>query len=145
MIDLIEALSYTIKKEFEGESMSFEEDGIVQIDQEELRELILTGAKEPILIDVRELDEYEEGHIPGVPLIPMNTIPSFADDFDRTSSYVFICRSGKRSQNVARYLKEQGMLNVRNFAGGMLSWQGEVKEGLEWIVKQTDELYKDRK
>lgn len=125
--------------------MSFEEEGIVQVDQEELRQLLATGAKEPILIDVRELDEYAEAHIPGVPLIPMNTIPSFLDDFDRNASYVFICRSGKRSQNVARYLKEQGMTNVRNFAGGMLSWQGEVKDGLEWVVKHTDELYEDEK
>ena len=94
---------------------------------------------------MRELDEYAEAHIPGVSLIPMNTIPSFLDDFDRNASYVFICRSGKRSQNVARYLKEQGMTNVSNFAGGMLSWQGEVKDGLEWVVKHTDELYEDEK
>ncbi|MDQ0207952.1 rhodanese-like domain-containing protein [Alkalicoccobacillus murimartini] len=124
--------------------MSFEEDGIVQIKEEEIQQLLKVGAKEPILIDVRELEEYSESHIPGVPLIPMNTIPSMVADLDRSSSYVFICRSGKRSQNVALYLKEQGITNVRNFAGGMLSWNGEVKQGLEWVVKHSGELYQDK-
>ncbi|TSB46161.1 rhodanese-like domain-containing protein [Alkalicoccobacillus porphyridii] len=123
--------------------MSYEDEGIIQMDAEELRELLVTGAKEPILIDVRELDEYAEAHIPGVPLIPMNTIASLSAELDRSASYVFICRSGKRSQNVALFLKEQGILNVRNFVGGMISWQGDIKSGLEWVVKDVNELKKD--
>jgi len=50
--------------------MSFEQDGIKQVEKEELKELLKNQDQAPIIIDVRELDEYEEGHIPGLPLIP---------------------------------------------------------------------------
>ncbi len=120
--------------------MSFEKDGIVQVGPEELMEIYNSGEKEPIIIDVREPEEYEQGHIPGVPLIPMNTIPEHVEKLKQERSYIFVCRSGGRSQKVSLFLKEKGFDNVRNYAGGMLEWTGELKHGLEWVVTDASEL-----
>ncbi|GAF13330.1 hypothetical protein JCM19046_4035 [Bacillus sp. JCM 19046] len=120
--------------------MSRDVDGITQISTDELKAIITNQAKEPIIIDVREVDEYEDGHLPGVPLIPMNVIPTMVNQLDQSKSYLLICRSGRRSQNTALYMKEQGFANVRNYEGGMLDWDGELTFGQEWIVKDPKEL-----
>jgi rhodanese-related sulfurtransferase len=122
--------------------MAFKQDGILQVEVDELKELVKKKAKEPIIIDVREVEEYEDAHIPGVPLIPMHTIPSVMDQLDKEESYLFVCRSGNRSQNVALYLQNQGFQNVQNYFGGMLAWDGEVKTGPEWIIRDVGELKK---
>ncbi|ARK31525.1 rhodanese-like domain-containing protein [Halalkalibacter krulwichiae] len=122
--------------------MGFEQDGIIQVEKEELKELIKGDRKDPIIIDVRELEEYEEAHIPGVPLIPMGNIPNVVKQLDKEQSYLFVCRSGGRSQNVAMYLQSQGFKHVQNYFGGMLAWDGEVQSGLEWVVKDVSELKK---
>ncbi|WP_088103613.1 rhodanese-like domain-containing protein [Halalkalibacter urbisdiaboli] len=121
--------------------MAFEQDGIVQVEVDELKELLNSDT---IIVDVRELEEYDEAHIPGVPLIPMNSIPHHMEKLDKGKSYVFVCRSGARSQNVALYLNEHGFTDVKNYAGGMLNWDGERSSGLEWVVKDTGELYKGK-
>ena len=123
--------------------MNHEVDGVKQIKEDELQRLLQEGKKDRIFIDVREVEEYDEAHIPGVPLIPMSTFPAHVKDLDKDKEYVLICRSGGRSQNVACYLKDQGIDNVVNFSGGMLSWSGDVKDGSEWIVKDTKEIYQD--
>lgn len=120
--------------------MAFEQDGIKQVDKEELKEIIKGETKKTIIIDVRELEEYEEAHIPGLPLIPMGSIPTIIDQLDKEQSYLFVCRSGGRSQNVAMYLQNQGFKDVSNYYGGMLAWDGEVKTGSEWIIKEVKEL-----
>lgn len=122
--------------------MAFEQDGIKQVDKEELKELLKREQRNPIIIDVRELEEYEEAHIPGLPLVPMGTFPTVVDQLEKDQSYLFVCRSGGRSQNVAMYLKSQGFKDVSNYNGGMLAWDGEVKTGAEWIVKDIQELKK---
>ncbi|WP_062047979.1 rhodanese-like domain-containing protein [Bacillus sp. JCM 19034] len=119
--------------------MSYVIDGIEQLDAEELA-VLLKEENDTIVIDVREYDEYDQAHIPGIPLIPMHTIPQHVEKLEKSQSYLFICRSGSRSQQVALYLKEQGFDDVKNFAGGMLTWDGEVESGLEWVVKDVKEL-----
>ncbi|ASS75119.1 sulfurtransferase [Tumebacillus algifaecis] len=112
--------------------MAKEIDGIRQMDAAELQELIAKLEQGKVkLIDVREPHEYTAGHIPGVPLIPMNYIPGKMTELNKEDEYVFICRSGNRSQQVARYLKMNGYDKVINFYGGMLSWAGPTKQGME--------------
>lgn len=77
------------------------------------------------LVDVREDEEVQEGMIEGAKHIRMNDIPENLDYFDKEKEYIFICRSGRRSENVCYYLQEQGY-NVANMVGGMLEWDGEV-------------------
>lgn len=98
---------------------------IKTITPEELQKKLESG--EPVeLVDVREDDEVSEGMIPGAKHIKMGDIPYRLDEFDKEKEYIFICRSGRRSENVCKYLNEQGYKTV-NLVGGMLEWKGEVK------------------
>lgn len=104
--------------------MSFENEGILQFDKEELKSIIASNQRR--LIDVRTPEEYEEGHIPGVPLLPLQEVEQWAGTLNSAEKYVFICRSGARSQKVSHLLTERGFKDVANFSGGMLSWDGDV-------------------
>ncbi|MBD8068596.1 rhodanese-like domain-containing protein [Bacillus sp. PS06] len=95
------------------------------ITTEELKHKIEQGEKLE-LVDVREDEEVEIGMIPGAKHIKMGDIPANLDYFDKDKEYIFICRSGKRSENVCYYLQDQGY-KVRNMIGGMLDWTGETK------------------
>jgi rhodanese-related sulfurtransferase len=103
----------------------FDLDGIVQYDKEELKTILENQSAR--VIDVRTSEEYEAGHIPNVPLRPMQDVMDWVDELNPDESYVFVCRSGSRSQRVAAFLKENGFANVSNFSGGMLGWDGDVE------------------
>ncbi|WP_068787056.1 rhodanese-like domain-containing protein [Paenibacillus phocaensis] len=105
--------------------------GISHLDKAELQAVLQDPASETVVIDVREPFEYEAAHIPGVPLIPMGEIPDRLEELDPEQEYVFVCRSGSRSYEVARYLQAQGFTRVHNFLGGMLGWDLEVESGLD--------------
>ncbi|MBY0124164.1 rhodanese-like domain-containing protein [Bacillus sp. S/N-304-OC-R1] len=94
------------------------------ITTEELEKKLEAGEKLE-LVDVREDEEVAQGIIPGAKHIRMGTIPENLDYFDKEKEYIFICRSGARSENVCHYLQDQGF-KVRNMVGGMLNWAGEV-------------------
>lgn len=97
---------------------------IEMITTEELEKKLEAGEKLE-LVDVREDEEVAQGMIPGAKHIRMGTIPENLDYFDKEKEYIFICRSGGRSENVCHYLQDQGF-KVRNMVGGMLNWAGEV-------------------
>lgn len=78
------------------------------------------------LIDVRELDEVESGHIPGIIHIPLGLLEFRMHELNKNEPYVIVCRSGGRSGNATRFLESQGF-DVSNMVGGMLAWEGGVK------------------
>lgn len=111
-------------------------DGVPHVDAEELYDIVNNPEKRHIyVVDVREPEEYNAGHIPGVPLLPMGQIPELIEQFDKNAEYIFICRSGNRSLNVAKYFQMNGIQNVHNYAGGMLAWDKEIAEGPEHVVE----------
>lgn len=75
------------------------------------------------LLDVRELDEWEAGHIPGSLHLPMYEVPGRLDEIPEGVEVVVVCRVGARSAQVAGYLLAQGYDRAVNLAGGILSWQ----------------------
>jgi rhodanese-related sulfurtransferase len=97
---------------------------IKEITPSELEERLKKGGKLE-LIDVREEEEVEEGMIKEAKHIPMGEIPNQLDQFEKDKEYIFICRSGRRSENVCLYLQDQGY-QVVNMVGGMLEWKGET-------------------
>lgn len=107
--------------------MSHEQDGIVQYTVQELKEIL--ADKSIKVIDVRTQEEYEEGHIPNIPLRSMQDIMDWEHEISHDESYVFVCRSGARSQRVAAYFQQNGFHNVANYSGGMLVWDGEITTG----------------
>lgn len=104
-------------------------DGVVQHSVDEVLALLQRGDVK--VIDVRTEEEYASGHIPGVPLMPMQSVEQWQASLNPEESYVFVCRSGGRSQKVATFLKQQGFSDVANCVGGMMSWHGETKPGME--------------
>lgn len=76
-----------------------------------------------VVLDVREPWEYEEGHIPGVTLIPMQEVPNRLDEIPTEETVILTCRTGNRSGQVAEYLRQQGYDNVHNMEGGIVAWE----------------------
>jgi rhodanese-related sulfurtransferase len=73
------------------------------------------------IIDVREPDEYADGHVPGAPLIPLGDVMERVDEFPATDEVLIICKSGGRSMRAAEYLRGQG-IDAVNIAGGTMAW-----------------------
>ncbi|MCI2254275.1 rhodanese-like domain-containing protein [Domibacillus sp. PGB-M46] len=97
---------------------------IPTITAEEVRQKLENG-ETLALIDVREEDEVAEGMIPEAEHIVMGTIPGELDRLDPETDYIIVCRSGVRSENVARFLIENGF-KATNMTGGMLNYAGET-------------------
>ncbi|GIK57764.1 MAG: hypothetical protein BroJett015_34270 [Chloroflexota bacterium] len=76
-----------------------------------------------VLLDVREQWEYDEGHIPGVTLIPMNEVASRLSEIPTDKEVIVTCRSGNRSGQIADFLRAQGFDNVHNMQGGIIAWE----------------------
>lgn len=83
-------------------------------------------ANPPVLLDVREVDEFngELGHIGGSILIPLKHLPERAKELekDKEREIVAICRAGVRSTTAAAILTGLGFEHVCNLRGGMLDW-----------------------
>ena len=79
----------------------------------------------PILIDVREKDEYLEGYIPGARWIPRGFLEQRVEDQipEKSSALVLYCAGGTRSALATRSLAELGYTNVSSMAGGFGAWK----------------------
>jgi molybdopterin/thiamine biosynthesis adenylyltransferase/rhodanese-related sulfurtransferase len=79
----------------------------------------------PILIDVREKDEWLEGNIPGARWIPRGFLEQRIEDQvpERSAEIVLYCAGGTRSALAARSLEELGYTNVKSMAGGFTAWK----------------------
>lgn len=79
-----------------------------------------------VLVDVRTLEEFAEGHIPGAVCIPNETIVAGAElPFGVDVKLFVYCRSGRRSAEAASKLVAMGYTNVTDF-GGIINWPYEV-------------------
>ena len=80
-----------------------------------------------IILDAREQDEYDEGHIPGAILIPYDKIADRAEKElpDKDQLILVYCRSGRRSKIAAEELVKLGYTNVKEF-GGIIDWEYEI-------------------
>jgi rhodanese-related sulfurtransferase len=74
-----------------------------------------------VVLDVREDDEWELGHIAGSTHVPLSELMARVDEVPATDPLVVVCRVGARSAQVAAWLRGQGRDAV-NLAGGLESW-----------------------
>ncbi|MDG3133097.1 rhodanese-like domain-containing protein [Streptococcus suis] len=82
--------------------------------------------KNTILLDVREVDEYQAGHIAQALHHPLSKLSDFKGD--KNKQYLIICQSGMRSQRATQFLTKQGYQAI-NVQGGMNAWNGPIKGG----------------
>lgn len=89
----------------------------------------LKSDKPPLLLDVREPQEFALCRIEGSELVPMNTVPAelqrleaLADEAD----LITICHHGVRSLQVVHWLRQQGLENCFSMTGGIDRWSAEI-------------------
>ena len=90
---------------------------------------IMDSDEEHIILDVREQDEYDSGHISGAILIPYTEIENKAEDMlpNKDAQILVYCRSGRRSKIASESLAKLGYINIKEF-GGIIDWPYEVDE-----------------
>lgn len=74
------------------------------------------------LVDVREPDEWAEGHIPEAIHIPLGDLAERAGELIKETPVITVCRSGHRSLAAADELIAQGFADVASLNGGMIAW-----------------------
>jgi molybdopterin/thiamine biosynthesis adenylyltransferase/rhodanese-related sulfurtransferase len=91
----------------------------------------LSSDEAPVLIDVRELDEYEQGAIPGSVHVPRGWLESRVESVvpDRGTPVIITCQSGARSAFAAKALGELGYERVASLVGGFSAWK---QNGYAW-------------
>jgi molybdopterin/thiamine biosynthesis adenylyltransferase/rhodanese-related sulfurtransferase len=96
---------------------------IEEVDATRARELIDSGG--PLVLDVREQDEWDEGHLPGAIHIPRGNLESRIEraEPDRARQIVVYCAAGNRSAFAAKTLEELGYEDVVSLAGGFTDWK----------------------
>ena len=87
----------------------------------------LQQGEELLILDVRQPDEYQAGHVTGSQLIPLDQLALRLDELPRDRPIVAVCRSGNRSGVATGMLKRAGFADIANLKGGILAWQ---KQGL---------------
>ena len=97
-----------------------------QITPQEAKKIMDSG-EEHIILDTREQDEFDEGHIPNAILIPYTEIENKAEEIlpDKDVQILVYCRSGRRSKIASESLDKLGYTNVKDF-GGIIDWPYEV-------------------
>lgn len=104
-----------------------ENEGIIKyVSMDDIVE-IMNENKNYIILDVRTIAEYNEGHIPNAICIPNETIGSntISELPDKEQLILVYCRSGNRSKQAAEKLKKLGYTNLIEF-GGIIDWKGEI-------------------
>lgn len=84
---------------------------------------------EVALVDVREPEEYKDGHLPGAQHVPLSSILEKLQDLDPLKTTVTYCRSGNRSRSAAALMTTKGFSRVYSMDGGIMAWKGLVATG----------------
>ena len=83
----------------------------------------LGTARAPVLVDVREPDEFAAWAIPGARNVPLSTLGHRLPVVERDRRVVVVCASGERSARAVGVLRAAGV-DAANLVGGMLAWAG---------------------
>lgn len=92
------------------------------VDAAEIQRLLKEEPAKALVIDVRTVEEWNMGHIPGSVRIGMQDVPKRLADIPKEKKIVLVCASGARSGAVADYLAGRGYPWVKNYAPGLMDW-----------------------
>ena len=79
-----------------------------------------------LLLDVRELNEWQAGHVSGAMHLPLGELATRIAELPRDREIVVMCLSGGRSQVASGILARSGFASVANLSGGITAW---VRDG----------------
>lgn len=90
----------------------------------ELQDLMNQDA-DYVLIDCREQDEWDQGHLPGAKFMPLSQWMEVSKELEsvKDKKIVIQCRSGKRSFNACMNLMDRGFEDLYNLEGGIMAWE----------------------
>jgi rhodanese-related sulfurtransferase len=97
-----------------------------EISTDQLKAMMGDGAMLRIL-DVRFPFEYDDGHIPGAELKPLDKISHWAPKLEKDERVVLVCKIGRRSEKAAAELVGRGHSNVYILRKAMMGWDGPVE------------------
>ncbi len=95
-----------------------------RIDIDTAKQMIAEGDVQ--IVDVRQPDEYAQGHVPGAMLIPLNTVMARIDQISADKDVILVCGVGERSAVAAEMAAAMGRTRLYNLEGGTTAW---VKQG----------------
>ncbi|HJV36199.1 rhodanese-like domain-containing protein [Geomonas sp.] len=75
-----------------------------------------------VLLDVRTPEEYQQAHLKGAKLIPLNELPQRVNEIPRDKPILVYCAVGRRSLKAADFLSAQGYHEVYQISDGLISW-----------------------
>ena len=109
---------------------SFMNPGVENLDSQSFEDKYKND-ENAVLLDTRTLPEHQEVRIPDSQLLDI-VDPHFTnklENFDRSKNYYVYCRTGNRSFQAARIMKNLGFENVSNLKSGIVRWHGATESG----------------
>jgi hydroxyacylglutathione hydrolase len=101
---------------------------VPSISAKDLKTLI--AEKKPIFIlDVRQKEEYDAGHIDNAVLIPLNVLLDRYNELPKDKTIVVYCGSGGRAARAVTLLGAKGFTNAVRLSGGFIAWEELQKTG----------------
>jgi|SRR5690625_4422093 len=97
---------------------------VKEISNEELHQKM--NLENIVIVDVREEEEHDEGHIPDATLIPLGQLANRYHELGKEEMIYVICHSGGRSAMACHFLQQKGYKNVVNVVEGMCKWNGKI-------------------
>ncbi len=92
-----------------------------QLSHQEAEQLM--QAREVAVLDVRDKDSYEGGHVANAVHLSMQALQDYCDRADKSKPVLLYCYHGISSQSVAQHLVEQGFKEVYSLIGGFETWK----------------------
>lgn len=105
---------------------------IPEVSAQQVNESLKNNGKSPVVLDVRESDEWRQGHLEGAISLPRGFLEIKVENAipDKNTPIIAYCAGGVRSLLAARAMKEMGYQNVTSMAGGYAAWKN---GGFKWV------------
>jgi sulfur-carrier protein adenylyltransferase/sulfurtransferase len=105
---------------------------IPEVSAQQVNELLKQNGKSPIVLDVRESDEWRQGHLEGALPLPRGFLEIKVESAipNKEAPIIAYCAGGVRSLLAAKAMKEMGYQNVSSMAGGYGAWKN---GGYKWV------------
>jgi len=95
---------------------------LTPVSQEALIERLDDGAQAPYVLDVRTVEEYVSGHVPGAVNIPHDQLASRLAEVPKDRDVVLYCRSGRRAVLAGEVLADNGYAQLEHLQGDITAW-----------------------